>query len=96
MLAEPEVGCRVILADAGGRARDVLGTVIDHDPHRDSDLLVEVLHDDGVRRWRRRDDLRVLGKPMAPAHLAADLRDLLGEQAPSWAIPWAPSEETRP
>lgn len=72
-----DIGDRVILASAEGRGRDVLGTVIERDPHQDRDVLVRVLHEDGVARWRRRDSLRVLGHRMPVADLAADL-ELMG------------------
>lgn len=68
------LGDRVILAAAADRAPDALGTVIERDPHPDRDTLVRVAHDDGIRRWRRRDSLRALGHRMAAADLAADLQ----------------------
>lgn len=68
-----DVGDRVILASAMTRDRDVLGTVIERDPHPDRDLLVRVLHEDGVARWHRRDSLRALGHRMSAEDLAADL-----------------------
>ena len=79
-----DVGDRVILAVAQGRSRDVLGTVIDQDPYRDRDVLVEVLHEDGSRRWRRRDALRRLDLRAERADLAAELAHLLGDAAPAW------------
>jgi hypothetical protein len=66
-------GDRVILASATYRAPDVLGTVIEGDPHRDRDVMARVLHDDGITRWHRRDSLRALGYRMTDDDLAADL-----------------------
>jgi hypothetical protein len=78
-VAEPmvDIGDRVILAAARERSPDALGTVIERDPHQDRDVLVRVLHGDGVARWRRRDSLRALGHRMPVADLAADL-ELMG------------------
>jgi hypothetical protein len=86
--ATVDIGSRVILADAQDRAPASLGTVIDRDPHKDRDTIVEVLHDDKVRRWRQRSNLRCLGertRSETHADLAADLVDLLGSEAPAWA-----------
>jgi hypothetical protein len=80
----PDIGDRVILADVQDRSQAVLGTVIDCDPYRDRGTIVEVLHEDGTRRWRRRPELRRLGHRMARADLAADLVDRLGDRAPAW------------
>lgn len=71
---ELDIGDRVILAAAKDRSRTVLGTVIDRDPHPDRDVLVRVLHEDGIPRWRRRDSLRWLGCRMSADALAADLK----------------------
>lgn len=69
-----DIGDRVIVAAAGDRGSDVLGTVIERDPYADRDALVMVLHDDGMARWRRRDALRALGHRMPTDALAADLQ----------------------
>lgn len=76
-----DIGDRVILASAKDRDQDALGTVIKRDPYPDRDVLVRVLHDDGVPRWRRRDSLRALGYRMSAEDLAADL-ELMGLDAP--------------
>lgn len=73
----PDIGDRVILAAARGRSRAALGTVIARDPHPDRNAIVQVLHEDGVPRWRRRDALRTLeGHRMSPDDLAADLTSM--------------------
>jgi len=88
------IGDRVILAAAKGRDPSALGTVIDGDPYEDRRAVVEVLHEDGSRRWRRTDQLRRLGDHKGPSpDLAADLRDRLGEEAPAWTTPSEPREE---
>jgi hypothetical protein len=79
-----DVGDRVIVAGAGDRGRDVLGTVIERDPYPERDSRVLVLHEDGEARWRSRDSLRALGRRMALADLASDLR-LMGIE-PSWPV----------
>lgn len=69
-----DLGDRVILASAKDRGPDVLGTVVQRDPYYPGrDVLVRVLHEDGVLRWRRRDRLRALGVRMSADDLAADL-----------------------
>lgn len=72
-----DIGDRVIVAAATGRGADVLGTVIERDPHSDRDVLVRVFHEDGIARWHRRDSLRALGYRTSPSDLAADL-ELMG------------------
>lgn len=78
------LGDRVILARATGRSRDALGTVIDLDPYRDRNAIVEVLHEDGRRRWHRVSSLRHLGLGTDREVLAADLIDLFSDAAPDW------------
>jgi hypothetical protein len=82
--ADIDLGDRVILAEAGDRRGDVLGTVIDRDPYPERGTRVLVFHDDGIARWRDRDSLRSLGRRMALADLASDLQ-LLGIE-PSWSV----------
>jgi hypothetical protein len=92
-MTEPvDIGDRVILASARDRSPDVLGTVIERDPHQDRDVLVRVLHGDGVARWRRRESLRALGHRMAVADLAADL-ELMGLST-AHLRPTTPTQET--
>lgn len=79
----PGLGARVIRRDANGRARDALGTVIDLDPYVDR-AVVEVLHEDGSRRWHPSASLRSLGVWTSEDVLAADLIDALGAGAPGW------------
>lgn len=72
-----DIGDRVILAAAKDRSSDALGTVIARDPYPDRDVLVQVLHEDGVVRCRHRDALRALDGPRTPfADLVADLQGM--------------------
>lgn len=70
-----DLGDRVILAAATDRRPDALGTVVARDPYYPGrDVVMGVLHEDHVLRWRRRDALRPLGHRMSADDLVADLK----------------------